>query len=177
MSQRGKASWQKWIKSNRWIKRQFVSWCWLLSPIRIVHVVQFLGKTNIGMVSHSCQYIYISYKPYFTSAVAASQHGDKEVLQYAIPLVLERKQPSKVIQLTPLQDKCRHALQNSSSFLAIFHGCVILQEVLLDLKETHLTCTERCSNTVRHHITTTCCLNKPYTGWIISSFMQIDCIK
>ncbi|XP_075889908.1 uncharacterized protein LOC142893320 [Nelusetta ayraudi] len=73
---------------------------------RIVHVVQFLGKTNIGM------------------------HGDKEVLQYAIPLVLERKQPSK--------------------------------EVLLDLKETHLTCTERCSNTelFEHHYPEISCVGR-----------------
>ncbi|CAJ1081127.1 uncharacterized protein si:ch211-250n8.1 [Xyrichtys novacula] len=56
---------------------------------RIVHIVQFLGKANIGMF------------------------GGKEVLQQAIPQVLRKNLPSK--------------------------------EVLLDLKETHLTCTDRSS--------------------------------
>ncbi|KAM9424176.1 uncharacterized protein KZ484_012225 [Pholidichthys leucotaenia] len=54
---------------------------------RIVYIVQFLGKANIGMF------------------------GGKEVLQHAIPQVLQQNQPS--------------------------------QEVLLDMKETHLTCTDR----------------------------------
>ncbi|XP_060883781.1 uncharacterized protein si:ch211-250n8.1 [Labrus mixtus] len=56
---------------------------------RIVHIVQFLGKANIGM------------------------NGGKEVLQQVIPQVLQKNLPSK--------------------------------EVLLDLKETHLTCTDRSS--------------------------------
>ncbi|XP_029933148.1 uncharacterized protein LOC115377495 isoform X1 [Myripristis murdjan] len=54
---------------------------------RIVYIVQFLGKANIGMF------------------------GGKEVLQHAIPQVLQKNQPSK--------------------------------EVLFDMKETHLTCTEK----------------------------------
>ncbi|XP_041942726.1 uncharacterized protein si:ch211-250n8.1 isoform X1 [Alosa sapidissima] len=54
---------------------------------RIVYIVQFLGKANIGM------------------------YGGKEVLQYGIPFVLERSDSRK--------------------------------EVLLDMKETHLTCTEK----------------------------------
>ncbi|XP_069373674.1 uncharacterized protein [Paralichthys olivaceus] len=54
---------------------------------RIVYIVHFLGKANIG------------------------QFGGKEVLQHAIPQVLQKNLPSK--------------------------------EVLLDMKETHLTCTER----------------------------------
>ncbi|XP_029312790.1 uncharacterized protein LOC115024986 isoform X4 [Cottoperca gobio] len=54
---------------------------------RIVYIVQFLGKANIGM------------------------YGGKEVLQNAISQVLQKNQPSK--------------------------------EVLVDLKETHLTCTDR----------------------------------
>nr|XP_020495791.1 uncharacterized protein LOC109988595 [Labrus bergylta] len=56
---------------------------------RIVHIVQFLGKANIGM------------------------NGGKEILQQVIPQVLQKNLPSK--------------------------------EVLLDLKETHLTCTDRSS--------------------------------
>ncbi|XP_028826314.1 uncharacterized protein LOC114784789 isoform X2 [Denticeps clupeoides] len=56
---------------------------------RIVYIVQFLGKANIGM------------------------YGGKEVLQHAIPLVLGQNRPGK--------------------------------EVLLDLKETHVTCTEKSS--------------------------------
>uniref|UniRef100_A0AAX7TRF9 Uncharacterized protein n=1 Tax=Astatotilapia calliptera TaxID=8154 RepID=A0AAX7TRF9_ASTCA len=59
---------------------------------RIVYIVQFLGKANIGMF------------------------GGKEVLQHAIPQVLQKNLPSK--------------------------------EVLLDLKETHLTCTDRNSKLV-----------------------------
>uniref|UniRef100_A0A673CUV0 RUN domain-containing protein n=1 Tax=Sphaeramia orbicularis TaxID=375764 RepID=A0A673CUV0_9TELE len=59
---------------------------------RIVHIVQYLGKTNIGMF------------------------GGKEVLQHAIPQVLHKNLPSK--------------------------------EVLLDMKETHLTCTDRNSKLV-----------------------------
>ncbi|XP_076123084.1 uncharacterized protein LOC143103165 isoform X3 [Alosa pseudoharengus] len=54
---------------------------------RIVYIVQYLGKANIGM------------------------YGGKEVLQYGIPFVLERSDSRK--------------------------------EVLLDMKETHLTCTEK----------------------------------
>ncbi|KAK7918948.1 hypothetical protein WMY93_010232 [Mugilogobius chulae] len=72
---------------------------------RIVYIVQYLGKANIGMF------------------------GGKEVLQHAIPQVLHKNLPSK--------------------------------EVLLDLKETHLTCTDRNAKTRlprNPHSTGFCCV-------------------
>ncbi|XP_041670773.1 uncharacterized protein si:ch211-250n8.1 [Cheilinus undulatus] len=73
---------------------------------RIVHIVQFLGKANIGMF------------------------GGKEVLQQAIPLVLQKNLPGK--------------------------------EVLLDLKETHLTCTDRKSKLelFEHHYPEISCVGR-----------------
>ncbi|KAK5850419.1 hypothetical protein PBY51_001302 [Eleginops maclovinus] len=73
---------------------------------RIVYIVQFLGRANIGM------------------------HGGKEVLQNAITQVLQRNQQSK--------------------------------EVLLDLKETHLTCTERDSKQelFEHHYPEISCVGR-----------------
>lgn len=45
------------------------------------------------------------------------QYGDKEVLQYAIPQVLDKKQPSKVTQLILFPpEKC---WQNTSSSISI----------------------------------------------------------
>ncbi|KAI9529411.1 hypothetical protein NQZ68_011119 [Dissostichus eleginoides] len=73
---------------------------------RIVYIVQFLGKANIGM------------------------HGGKEVLQHAITQVLQKNQQSK--------------------------------EVLLDLKETHLTCTDRDSKQelLEHHYPEISCVGR-----------------
>ncbi|XP_029977273.1 uncharacterized protein LOC115410010 [Sphaeramia orbicularis] len=73
---------------------------------RIVHIVQYLGKTNIGMF------------------------GGKEVLQHAIPQVLHKNLPSK--------------------------------EVLLDMKETHLTCTDRNSKLelFEHHYPEISCVGR-----------------
>ncbi|KAF7642748.1 hypothetical protein LDENG_00251410 [Lucifuga dentata] len=73
---------------------------------RIVYIVQFLGKANIGMF------------------------GGKEVLQQAIPQVLQKNLPSK--------------------------------EVLLDMKETHLTCTERSSKAelFQHHYPEISCVGR-----------------
>ncbi|XP_070783646.1 uncharacterized protein [Enoplosus armatus] len=73
---------------------------------RIVYIVQFLGKANIGMF------------------------GDKEVLQHAIPQVLQKNLPSK--------------------------------EVLLDMKETHLTCTDRNSKLelFEHHYPEISCVGR-----------------
>ncbi|XP_044035321.1 uncharacterized protein si:ch211-250n8.1 isoform X4 [Siniperca chuatsi] len=73
---------------------------------RIVYIVQFLGKANIGMF------------------------GDKEVLQHAIPQVLQKNLPSK--------------------------------EVLLDMKETHLTCTDRNSQLelFEHHYPEISCVGR-----------------
>ncbi|CAN9508952.1 unnamed protein product [Ophioblennius macclurei] len=73
---------------------------------RIVYIVQFLGKANIGMF------------------------GGKEVLQHAIPQVLQQNQPSR--------------------------------EVLLDLKETHLTCTDRNSKLelFEHHYPEISCVGR-----------------
>ncbi|KAL3046019.1 hypothetical protein OYC64_004098 [Pagothenia borchgrevinki] len=73
---------------------------------RIVYIVQFLGKANIGM------------------------HGGKEVLQHAITQVLQKDQQSK--------------------------------EVLLDLKETHLTCTDRDSKQelLEHHYPEISCVGR-----------------
>ncbi|XP_063075555.1 uncharacterized protein si:ch211-250n8.1 [Engraulis encrasicolus] len=73
---------------------------------RIVYVVQFLGKANIGM------------------------YGGKEVLQYGIPFVLERSHSQK--------------------------------EVLLDLKETHLTCTEKSTKleVFQHHYPEISCVGR-----------------
>nr|XP_046233847.1 uncharacterized protein si:ch211-250n8.1 isoform X2 [Scatophagus argus] len=73
---------------------------------RIVYIVQFLGRTNIGMF------------------------GGKEVLQDAIPQVLQKNLPSK--------------------------------EVLLDLKETHLTCTDRSTKLelFEHHYPEISCVGR-----------------
>ncbi|CAL8304647.1 unnamed protein product [Lota lota] len=73
---------------------------------RIVYALQYLGKANIGM------------------------YGGKEVLQQAIPQVLQRSLPSK--------------------------------EVFLDLKETHLICTEKSSNTelFQHHYPEISCVGR-----------------
>ncbi|XP_054454459.1 uncharacterized protein si:ch211-250n8.1 isoform X2 [Anoplopoma fimbria] len=73
---------------------------------RIVHIVQFLGKANIGMF------------------------GGKEVLQHAITQVLQKNLPSK--------------------------------EVLLDMKETHLTCTDRNSKLelFEHHYPEISCVGR-----------------
>ncbi|XP_034050437.1 uncharacterized protein si:ch211-250n8.1 isoform X2 [Thalassophryne amazonica] len=72
---------------------------------RIVYIVQFLGKANIG--------------PF----------GGKEVLQHAIPQVLQKNLPSK--------------------------------EALLDLKETHLTCTETNSKLLfEHHYPEISCVGR-----------------
>ncbi|XP_069012286.1 uncharacterized protein [Embiotoca jacksoni] len=73
---------------------------------RIVYIVRFLGKANIGMF------------------------GGKEVLQHAIPQVLQKNLPSK--------------------------------EVLLDLKETHLTCTDRNSKLeeFEHHYPEISCVGR-----------------
>ncbi|XP_071397597.1 uncharacterized protein [Centroberyx affinis] len=73
---------------------------------RIVYIVQFLGKANIGMF------------------------GGKEVLQHAIPQVLQKNLPSK--------------------------------EVLLDMKETHLICTEKNSKLelFQHHYPEISCVGR-----------------
>ncbi|XP_028989011.1 uncharacterized protein si:ch211-250n8.1 [Betta splendens] len=73
---------------------------------RIVYIVQYLGRVNIGMF------------------------GGKEVLQNAIPQVLQKNLPSK--------------------------------EVLLDMKETHLTCTDRNSkkNLFQHHYPEISCVGR-----------------
>ncbi|XP_046887692.1 uncharacterized protein si:ch211-250n8.1 [Hypomesus transpacificus] len=73
---------------------------------RIVYIVQYMGKANIGM------------------------YGGKEVLQVGIPQVLKRDQPS--------------------------------QEVLLDLKETHLTCTDNASKKelFQHHYPEISCVGR-----------------
>ncbi|CAL8282648.1 unnamed protein product [Merluccius merluccius] len=73
---------------------------------RLVYVLQYLGKANIGMC------------------------GGKEVLQHAIPQVLQRNLPSK--------------------------------EVFFDLKETHLICTEKSSNTelFQHHYPEISCVGR-----------------
>lgn len=73
---------------------------------RIVYIVQYLGKANIGMF------------------------GGKEVLQHAIPQVLQKNLPSK--------------------------------EVLLDLKETHLTCTDKSTKTemFEHHYPEISCVGR-----------------
>ncbi|XP_054860606.1 uncharacterized protein si:ch211-250n8.1 isoform X2 [Amphiprion ocellaris] len=73
---------------------------------RIVYIVQFLGKANIGMF------------------------GGKEVLQHAIPQVLQKNLPSK--------------------------------DVLLDMKETHLTCTDRNSKLelFEHHYPEISCVGR-----------------
>lgn len=69
--------------------------------------------------------------------------GDKEVLQHAIPQVLQKNLKSKVIKpILFIWDSCIVSTNMSSP--------VCLQEVLLDLKETHLTCTERSSKVVKY---------------------------
>ncbi|XP_013885058.1 uncharacterized protein si:ch211-250n8.1 [Austrofundulus limnaeus] len=73
---------------------------------RIVYIVKYLGKANIGMF------------------------GGKEVLQHAIPQVLHQNLPSK--------------------------------EVLLDMKETHVTCTDRNSSLklFEHHYPEISCVGR-----------------
>ncbi|KAM8730665.1 uncharacterized protein AB9X84_000657 isoform 2-T3 [Acanthopagrus schlegelii] len=85
-------------------QRSSLSQC--LKEGRIVYIVQFLGKTSIGMF------------------------GGKEVLQHAIPQVLQKNQPSR--------------------------------EVLLDMKETHLTCTDSCSKQelFKHHYPEISCVGR-----------------
>ncbi|XP_043958081.1 uncharacterized protein si:ch211-250n8.1 isoform X1 [Gambusia affinis] len=88
---------------------------------RIVYVVKYLGKANIGMF------------------------GGKEVLQHAIPKVLHKNQPSK--------------------------------EVLLDLKETHLTCTDRNSmmKLFEHHYPEVSCVGRfAQPGYTIFAFCVAD---
>ncbi|XP_076615273.1 uncharacterized protein LOC143338620 isoform X2 [Chaetodon auriga] len=88
------------------IKDQRSSPSQCLKEGRIVYIVEFLGKTNIGMF------------------------GGKEVLQHAIPQVLQKNLPSK--------------------------------EVLLDMKETHLTCTDRRSKLelFEHHYPEISCVGR-----------------
>ncbi|KAG7324838.1 hypothetical protein KOW79_011154 [Hemibagrus wyckioides] len=73
---------------------------------RILYAVQLLGKTNIGM------------------------YGGKEVLQYAIPTVLQKRQSKK--------------------------------DVLLDVKETHLTCTDKSNKQqlFQHHFPEISCVGR-----------------
>ncbi|XP_016531525.1 uncharacterized protein LOC103144147 isoform X2 [Poecilia formosa] len=87
---------------------------------RIVYIVKYLGKANIGMF------------------------GGKEVLQHAIPQVLHKNQPSK--------------------------------EVLLDLKETHLTCTDRNSTMLfEHHYPEVSCVGRfAQPGYTIFAFCVAD---
>ncbi|XP_019902125.2 uncharacterized protein si:ch211-250n8.1 isoform X2 [Esox lucius] len=88
---------------------------------RIVYIVQFLGKANIGL------------------------YGGKEVLQHGITLVIQKNQPSK--------------------------------EVLLDLKETHLICTEK-SNKIKlfqHHYPEISCVGRfGYPDYTIFAFCVSD---
>ncbi|XP_047232795.1 uncharacterized protein si:ch211-250n8.1 isoform X2 [Girardinichthys multiradiatus] len=88
---------------------------------RIVYIVKFLGKANIGMF------------------------GGKEVLQHAIPQVLLKNLPSK--------------------------------EVLLDLKETHLTCSDRNSKLklFEHHYPEISCVGRfAQPGYTIFAFCVAD---
>ncbi|KAF7705608.1 uncharacterized protein si:ch211-250n8.1 isoform X1 [Silurus meridionalis] len=73
---------------------------------RILYAVQLLGRTNIGM------------------------YGGKEVLQYVIPTVLQRRQSRK--------------------------------DVLLDVKETHLTCTDKSNKQqlFQHHFPEISCVGR-----------------
>ncbi|XP_035998397.1 uncharacterized protein si:ch211-250n8.1 [Fundulus heteroclitus] len=88
---------------------------------RIVYIVKFLGKENIGLF------------------------GGKEVLQHAIPQVLHKNLPSK--------------------------------EALLDLKETHLTCTDR-NGTLQlfeHHYPEISCVGRfAQPGYTIFAFCVAD---
>ncbi|XP_015251371.1 PREDICTED: uncharacterized protein LOC107098290 [Cyprinodon variegatus] len=96
-----------------------VSQC--LKEGRIVYIVKFLGKANIGMF------------------------GGKEVLQHAIPQVLR---------------------QNLSS-----------KDVLLDLKETHVTCTDRNSTQklFEHHYPEISCVGRfAQPGYTIFAFCVAD---
>ncbi|XP_038155223.1 uncharacterized protein si:ch211-250n8.1 [Cyprinodon tularosa] len=96
-----------------------VSQC--LKEGRIVYIVKFLGKANIGMF------------------------GGKEVLQHAIPQVLR---------------------QNLSS-----------KDVLLDLKETHVTCTDRNSTQklFEHHYPEISCVGRfAQPGYMIFAFCVAD---
>ncbi|XP_064179357.1 uncharacterized protein si:ch211-250n8.1 isoform X1 [Anguilla rostrata] len=89
---------------------------------RIVYIVQYLGKANIGM------------------------YGGKEVLQQGIPLVLEKKHPSKT--------------------------------VLFDLKETHLTCTEKSNKQelFQHHYPEISCVGRySRPDYTIFAFCVADC--
>lgn len=66
------------------------------------------------VINHFCiiiqsVYNYILGQHYHchVSGLIYPQYGDKEVLQYAIPQVLDKKQPSKVTQLIPFPpEKC-----------------------------------------------------------------------
>ncbi|KAJ8399735.1 hypothetical protein AAFF_G00408400 [Aldrovandia affinis] len=89
---------------------------------RIVYIVQFLGKSNIGT------------------------YGGKEVLQQGIPLVLEKNLPSKT--------------------------------VLFDLKETHLTCTEKSNKQelFQHHYPEISCVGRySRPDYTIFAFCVADC--
>ncbi|XP_056152625.1 uncharacterized protein si:ch211-250n8.1 isoform X3 [Lampris incognitus] len=88
---------------------------------RIVYIVQFLGKANIGMC------------------------GSTEVLQHAIPQVLQKNLPIK--------------------------------EVLLDMKETHLTCIEKNSKTelFQHHYPEISCVGRyGQPDYTIFAFCVVD---
>ncbi|XP_041830242.1 uncharacterized protein si:ch211-250n8.1 isoform X2 [Melanotaenia boesemani] len=101
-------------------QRPSVSQC--LKEGRIVYIVEFLGKANIGMF------------------------GGKEVLQHAIPQVLHKNLPSK--------------------------------EVLLDMKETHLTCTDRNGTLMifEHHYPEISCVGRfSQPGYTIFAFCVVDC--
>ncbi|KAL4648067.1 hypothetical protein GN956_G8978 [Arapaima gigas] len=93
-----------------------------LNEGRIVYIVEFLGKANIGM------------------------YGGKEVLQHGIPLVLEQNQPGKT--------------------------------VLLDLKETHVTCTEKSTKLElfqHHYIEISCVGRYCQLDHTIFAFCVVDC--
>ncbi|KAJ8264149.1 hypothetical protein GJAV_G00145790 [Gymnothorax javanicus] len=100
--------------------RQEQSQC--LKEGRIVYIVQYLGKANIGM------------------------YGGKEVLQRGIPLVLEKSHSRKT--------------------------------VLLDMKETHLTCTEKSTKQelFQHHYPEISCVGRyPRLDYTIFAFCVADC--
>ncbi|XP_036384491.1 uncharacterized protein si:ch211-250n8.1 [Megalops cyprinoides] len=89
---------------------------------RIVYIVQYLGRANIGV------------------------YGGKEVLQQGIPLVLEKRHPSKT--------------------------------VLFDLKETHLTCTEKSTKQelFQHHYPEISCVGRySQPDYTIFAFCVADC--
>lgn len=109
---------QKQASSNNNQKPPGASQC--LKEGRIVYIVKFLGKANIGMF------------------------GGKEILQHAIPQVLHKNLPS--------------------------------EEVLLDLKETHLTCTDRNSTLLfEHHYPEISCVGRfAQPGYTIFAFCVAD---